>query len=65
MKKSTAVIIVTGLVSLALAIIFGVISLILLAGALKKDTGKIDISKYTTEVQEWVDDTFGGLTSSK
>ena len=56
MKKSTVVIIVTGLVALVLSIITGVISLFLIAGAAKEKVEAIDVDHYVEQVQEWVDE---------
>lgn len=56
MKKSTAGIIITGLVALVLSIITGTIAAVLIAGAAKQKIDRIDFTKYSNEIQEWVDE---------
>ena len=56
MKKSTAGIIITGLVALVLSIITGAAAAVLLAGAAKQKIDRIDFTKYSNEIQEWVDE---------
>ena len=61
MKKSTTVIIVTGLVALVLSVITGVISMFLLAGATKKAVDDIDIGQYSEQIQNWIDEHSDGF----
>ena len=56
MKKSTVTLIVMTAVSLALSVVFAVIAMFVLAGAAKKSLDDVDFGKYTSQIEEWVND---------
>ncbi|MCR5059961.1 MAG: hypothetical protein K6A80_02900 [Saccharofermentans sp.] len=62
MKKSTVTLIVITAVSLALSVVFAVISMFVLAGATKKRLDDVDFGKYTSQIEEWLDDAKSEIT---
>ena len=56
MKISTIALIMITIVSLALSVVLGVVSIVVLLGAAKKSVDEIDFSKYSQQVEEWIDE---------
>ncbi|SCW66954.1 hypothetical protein SAMN02910456_02500 [Ruminococcaceae bacterium YRB3002] len=56
MKKSTIVMVMITIVSLALSVVFGVIAVFMLLGATEKSLDEVDFGKYVSQIEEWIDD---------
>ena len=56
MKRSTITLIMITIVSLALSVVLGVVSIVVLLGAAKKSVDEIDFSGYSRQVEEWIDE---------